>query len=90
MNLKPCKSCGSPAKHTKTGVVNRIQCTKCFCRIVGQDLDKAIRLWNGEPIQEDQANIHLHDDFITSEVIVNGKSTGFSMENIEKHLKKDK
>lgn len=87
MTLKPCK-CGAEAKHSKTGVVNRITCTKCFCRVVGQDLAKIIALWNGDPIKEDYANIHLDNDFITSEVIINGKSTGFSMENIQKYTSK--
>lgn len=88
MKLNSCKSCGSPAKHTKTGVVNRIQCTKCFCRIVVQDLDKAIRLWNGEPVNEDHANIKCDRDLIETEIIRMGKSTGFSMDNIGKILKK--
>lgn len=69
MKLNPCKSCGSPAKHTQTGVVNRIVCTDCFCRIVGQDLDKAIALWNGAPLDEDHANIKCNGDFIETEII---------------------
>jgi len=88
MTLKPCKSCGAKAEHKRAGVVHKIVCTKCFCRTVGQDLNKIISLWNGDSIKEDHANIHFDDNFITSEVIINGKSTGFSMENIQKYTSK--
>lgn len=74
MNLNPCKSCGAPAKHVRTGVVNKIICTKCFCRVVAQDLDKIVNVWNnGIPKDEDHAVIKCDDDFIETEIIIGKK-----------------
>jgi len=70
MQLNPCKSCGSPAKHIMSGVVNKIVCTKCFCRTVGQDLEKIVNLWNhGIPKDEDHAVIKCNGGDIETDII---------------------
>lgn len=70
IKLNLCRSCGSQAKHIRSGVVNKIVCTGCACRVVAQDLDKIINIWNnGIPKDEDHAVIRCENGFIETEII---------------------